>query len=355
MASIMDITPAAPRRKLSRRTVLLGGAVAALGVAAVPVALAWPKPDPPVPPPTPTVVANHLLNLVGQQFHAMAFSPDGRMLATASSTRVDLGEGPARVQLWDAATGGSLGAWDEVDMLGTLAFSPDGNYLASVEDRLCLRDVATGKFIAELSRSSPADVVFSPDGALLAATDGDGINVYDAATRKPLTRLPADRAFDLAFNHDRTRLAAVIYLGSVLVWDTGTWQQIMDLSEPRADSVTFIGESGLLAVHRATWESQQDVVAFRDSTTGEETAWVAVGDYLTDTGFSRDGTVMAASNGRGVRLWDVPHARPIKELASGDYGDVCWSPSDTTIAVAFPGATLDDFAGVSLWNLSWSG
>src|SRR5262249_19105677 len=54
---------------------------------------------------------------------ALAFSPDGKKLATGSGYRT--------VKLWDVETGRQLGQEVHLDLVWTVAFSPDGITLAS--------------------------------------------------------------------------------------------------------------------------------------------------------------------------------------------------------------------------------
>jgi WD40 repeat protein len=66
---------------------------------------------------------------------AAALTPDGRTLATGSGNR--LSDVPGEVQLWDVATGHRRGRLR--DQTGPLAFSPDGNVLATVTDHKRVR------------------------------------------------------------------------------------------------------------------------------------------------------------------------------------------------------------------------
>ncbi|MFF7764233.1 helix-turn-helix domain-containing protein [Streptomyces griseorubiginosus] len=153
---------------------------------------------------------------------ALAFSPDGAMLATVD----DYGT----VRLWDPMSHEPLGSpfTDHENYVQAMAFSPDGTLLATGDTSGTVRlwdPVTLEPLGSPLTghQGGVAAVVVSPNGNVLAARDSGGtVRLWNLATGEllgtPLTS-PRDALLDTAFSPDSTVLATRDTRGNVQLWD----------------------------------------------------------------------------------------------------------------------------------------
>ncbi len=155
---------------------------------------------------------------------ALSFTRDGKHLAVASSA---MGESH-QVRLYEMnegiATSGVV-VNTHADIIQDLAFSPDGRILASCGyDRLIkLWDVAAKKELRVLKDHSDSvyGIAFSPDGKLLASAAADrAVKVWDVATGRRLYTLAesTDWVYAVAWGPDGRHLAAAGVDKSIRVW-----------------------------------------------------------------------------------------------------------------------------------------
>jgi WD40 repeat protein len=124
--------------------------------------------------------------------HKLVFAPNGKMVATGDGNGLQPGR---TVCLWDVATGKKLKEWKLPGKLVGLAFSPDGETLATAGSDTIIRlwDVNSGKEVRQLSGfgsrlahfiynlshdSTYTPLAFAPDGKSLAACSNSAVAVW---------------------------------------------------------------------------------------------------------------------------------------------------------------------------------
>ena len=184
--------------------------------------------------------------------YALSFSPDGRLLASGHGyppvEEVDHMRGRGVVRIWDAGTGQVLRTlYGHTQNVMGVAFSPDGRTLASVSGssltvpqtaskpgELCLWTTETGKLARKLTgHAGPlTGVSYHPDGNLIATSSWDRtIRLWDARTGDLRHSLAGhqDWVLHVAFSPDGARIASGGADGTIRTWDTASGQELWTL------------------------------------------------------------------------------------------------------------------------------
>ena len=293
----------------------------------------------------------------------MVFSSDGRRLASASNDRT--------IRIWDAAAlTGNEGleslTLEHDDEVASVAFSPDGGFLASStwNKTIWLRNARTGDVLRTyVNPGRVFRVAFSPDGRLLAAAGvfpgrTAFVKVWDTATGAEAgpTIRENSMPFSVAFDPDGRFLLREGPGHTVKVWDTRTREPIGEIGrhDHQIWSMKFSPDGRHVAtasvdgtVRLWAWDSARlNEMRKPELTLG--TPAMGFGDRVA---FSPDGLRLAAAGEEHtIRIWDAKTGEP-QQMLRGHTGDV--------FAVAFDRhgrwlASAGEDTTIRLWDMTSS-
>lgn len=273
-------------------------------------------------------VALHQVNLTGadvrqsafteafSQVLSVAFSPDGKLLAT--------GDVNHEVRIWQVAEGKPLLTLQmAAGWVWSVAFSPQGRLLASSANRtVALWDLQTGTRIYQFHNDADRvfSLAFSPDGQLLASGSEDRlIRVWEVKTRRLIRVLKGhdDEVRSVAFAPHRYveatlgtpaaqkaaghLLASGSYDRTVRLWDvqSGTCTQILKGHQDWVETVAFSPDGQTLASG-----SRDRTLHLWDSQTGTLQSGLAHPQPIRALAFAPDGKTLASGcDDYRIRLW----------------------------------------------------
>ena len=182
------------------------------------------------------------------------FSQNGYMLASALNNDGSTEDSRFNVVLWEVPKG-KLYFWlkGHTDKIKALAFTPNGNMLASGSDDGTIRvwNTSTGTEMLSLSSDNTLFLVFSEDGRILASRNRDGtIYLWDITMGKQLKSIEGTEPGRnvMAISIDNKMLASGEKDGAIYLWDIATGNKLSVLQGHTGpiDSLTFSSDGKTL-------------------------------------------------------------------------------------------------------------
>ncbi len=281
-----------------------------------------------------------------ERVDALAFSGDGRRIATASWDRT--------VRVWDPATGqliqtlrGAAGA------LTCVAIAPDGRVAASGRDRSITIWDAFGKAIQTLGghQRNVTTLSYSHDGRWLASAGEDGEVIVRDATTNRVTEAGLKMrvfAYSMAFSPDDTRLAVAFGAGGVVLQDLAADRVERTLrlqgSDQHVTGLAYSPDGRSLA-----FGTEFEGVQIWDPRTGQRIRELKghEGEVLA-VAYSPDGRCLASGGtDRTVRIWDTATGSALHVFGdgAGQIRGLAFSPDGRYLAATDGGKT------VRVWDL----
>ncbi len=310
------------------------------------------QPSRPQDSPHPALKLRHTLRGHTAAVYRMTLSPDGRILVSSSNDNT--------VRLWDMESGRLLRTLEHRGDVVCVAWSPDGRMLATGTfsgKKVYQWDATTGRQIRVLGEHGKEVlwVAWSPDGRMLASCSGDRtIRLWDPGNGRALRKLDGHKneVESVAWSPDSRRLCSGSRDDTVRLWDAETGKTFLTLS----------GHKGLIFCvswspdgrHIASGSRDQTVRIWNPETGQQQYVLEGHTASIRSISFLDDGRLLASlGENDAVILWRTDAWAEVMQVDKIGYTDILSNLAvhPTLPVMAVRGSTMSE---INIWDLDLS-
>ncbi|OJD26863.1 hypothetical protein ACJ73_01743 [Blastomyces percursus] len=284
--------------------------------------------------------SQYVISFAGQAYkRKMALSPDGKSLASTSAF-------DDKIRLWDSKRAVIHSTLEGHGVhVSSIAFSPDGEYIAStsMDKSMRLWEVKSchSKLLfreeSDLAFENPQafsfetlgnGITFSPNGEFIAGyrddRDDHQVRLWDAKTMRFLGTLNHSHCIlTLEFSHDENRIASSSLDGAVRIWDPRMATLCGILTQVKSGYTSWMSPFVFSPDGQSIACLSDGAIEIWDMKTLSLHGTIGDNTQATTTcmAFSPDSKLFVTASGRYLKLWD-PQAKSVRGILAGHTSDV---------------------------------
>jgi len=266
--------------------------------------------------------------------NSVAFSPDGKFLATGSSKD--------KAKIFNLETGNEVKSFKHYDHVNSVAFSPDGKFLAtgSSDSNARIFNLETGAEVKSFKLNRVNSVAFSPDGKFLATGSYDNnARIFNLETGNEVKSFKHYNSVkSVAFSPDGKFLATGSYDNNARIFNLETGNEVKSFKHyDSVYSVAFSPDGKFLAT--GSYDNKAKIFNLE---TGNKVKSFKHNSYVYSVAFSPDGKFLATgSYDNKAKIFNLETGNKVKSFKHNNLvNSVAFSPDGKFLATGSDNAYL---------------